>query len=65
MDSIPNSVSLAGRAAMISGQAKGLRRFSAPTCTAVAPAIIISITSAADATPPQPITGILQACATW
>ena len=33
-------------------------------CTAVAPAIIISITSDALETPPQPITGMLQALET-
>ena len=49
---------------MISGQAQGLRMFSAPTCTAVAPAIIISTTSSALATPPQPMTGMRHACAT-
>ena len=39
--------------------------FSAPTCTASAPAIIISTTSSALATPPQPIIGIRHALRTW
>ena len=42
---------------MISLQAKGFTRFCAPTCTAVAPASIISSTSSALATPPTDCAG--------
>src|SRR5574344_68048 len=63
-ESMPSESITEGSASIISRQANGLRRFSDPTCTADAPAIIISITSSADATPPLPITGILQAFAT-
>ena len=46
-------------------QAKGSTRLAAPTSTAVAPAIIISSTSAAVDMPPMPITGMSTARATW
>ena len=52
---------VAGRAWMISRQAKGFTRLAAPTSTAVAPASSISITFSALATPPTPITGIFTA----
>ena len=60
-DSIPSFSISTGRASTIALHAKGFLRFSAPTWTAEAPAIIIYMTSAALATPPQPMTGIEQA----
>ena len=42
----------------MSRQAKGLVRLAAPICTAVAPASIISTTSAAEQTPPMPTMGM-------
>ncbi len=54
---MPRCRILAGSSSTIRMQAYGSRRFAAPTCTAVAPAIIISMTSSAHDTPPQPITG--------
>ena len=45
-------------------QVKGSTRFAAPTCTAHAPAIIISMTSRAEDTPPMPTTGTDTARAT-
>ena len=46
---------------MIFGQAVGSRSPAAPTSTAVAPASIISITSSAPETPPQPMSGTFTA----
>ena len=43
----------------MSRQAKGLVRLAAPICTAVAPASIISHTSSAEETPPQPMMSTL------
>ena len=43
---------------MISLQAQGRMRLAVPTSTAEAPAAIISSTSSAVVTPPQPITGM-------
>ena len=63
--SILSSSITIGSSSIISLQIYGFLRFIAPTCTAVAPAIIISITSRAELTPPQPITGTLQAFDTW
>ena len=54
---MPRCRILAGSSSTIRMRAYGSRRFAAPTCTAVAPAIIISMTSSAHDTPPQPITG--------
>ena len=53
-----------GSASMISLHAYGLTRFAEPTSTAVAPAIIISITLSAVDTPPHPIIGMFTAEAT-
>ena len=50
-----------GRSSMIFLHAYGSTRFAAPTCTAFAPAIIISMTSCALLTPPMPMTGMLTA----
>ena len=50
-----------GRSSMIFLHAYGSVRFAAPTCTAFAPAIIISMTSCALLTPPMPMTGMLTA----
>ena len=63
-EAIPSFSMREGSASMISLHAYGLTRFAEPTSTAVAPAIIISITLSAVDTPPHPIIGMFTAEAT-
>ena len=56
-DGMPYFSILPGRSSTIFLHAHGSTRFCAPTCTAVAPADIISMTSSAVAMPPTPMTG--------